>query len=365
MSILYILAAVLMLGVIIFLHELGHFVAGRAMGIGVNEFAVGMGPKVFGWEKNGTKYSLRCIPLGGYCAFVGEDDGNDAQNAMNAQPAWKRIVTVFAGPFMNFLVAFVIAVVLIATHSIPNIYETTSVPVITGVIENMPAEAAGVQKNDIIIAVNGEQVSYDDSGVALVKSKLSADESIVLTVKRGEEGETVDITLTPEYDAESGKLLLGVYFPTIYASYDCGFFGAIPEALKFMGRTVVETVNMLGSLLGKLFTGGKVESGSVSGVVGIVSQVSEGMSDGFSSGIGDGLFVIAYYIMAISLSLGIMNLLPFPALDGGRLVLLVIEAITGKHLKREAEGIINLIGFAVLIILMIVVTFSDVKSLIK
>lgn len=363
MSILYILAAIVMLGIIIFLHELGHFLAGRAMGIGVVEFAIGMGPKIFGREKNGIKYSIRCIPLGGYCAFVGEDDGDNAPNAMNAQPAWKRIITVFAGPFMNFVVAFVLSVGLIATHSIPNIYANTVVPYLSGVIEGMPADAAGLQAGDVITAVNGREVTFNDAGVDLIKSFLNENESITITVTR--DNAQIDVAFAPVYDEESGRMLLGVYFSSAYPQYECGFAGSIIESLKFMGNTVTETLKTLGSLIGKLFTGAKVEEGSIMGVVGVVGTVSGEMSSGFSEGIGSGLFVIIYYLMAISLSLGIMNLLPFPALDGGRLVLLIIEAITGKHLKREAEGIINLIGFAVLIVLMVVITYSDVKSLFR
>lgn len=376
MSILYIIAAILLLCLIILMHELGHYLVGRRLGIGVTEFSIGMGPALFSTTKqkkiagsNETepiKYALRLIPLGGYCAFVGEDEKSDNPRAMNNQPAWKRFLTVGAGPFMNFAVAFILAVIFLCTGKIANVDEPHTRPVVAGLLENSPAAKAGMLPDDVIIAIDDVALSDDDYGVDDMRAYLDALEegqSVIVTVQRGLE--TLKLALTPVRDDETGKVLLGVNLPVKYSAYDCNILTAVPKALELMWDTAKQTVSVLGDLIKTLLTGGRVQEGTVSGVVGVVSTVSGGMQAGFSGGFGDGMYVITFYIMAISLSLGIMNSMPFPALDGGRMLLLIIEMVTGKHLDRKAEGYLNLIGLALLLMLMIVVTFFDVKTLIK
>ena len=369
MKLLYIVIAILMLGIIIFLHELGHFIVGRLCGIGVTEFALGMGPKLWGFTRKGTKFSLRLIPLGGYCAFVGEDDDKkDDPTAMNNAPAWKRLLTVLAGPFMNFLVAFILSTVLIAAGLIANPYETVSLPYVVEVMEGMPAEEAGIKVNDIFVEVNGNPVSFDSEGTDYLRSVAALGEQMNVKLSRpisDTERENYETVFKPAYDEETGSVIMGVKLPNTYAAFDVGVIGAMSESFKFMGRTAVETWKLLVSLIGDLVKGRQIEQGTVSGVVGIVDVVSDELSVGFSEAFAEGLAAISYYIMAISLSLGIMNLLPFPALDGGRAVLLIIEAITGKHIKRETEAIINLIGFGILILLMVFVTVNDVRNIIR
>ena len=394
MSIVYILLALVMLGVIIFLHEFGHYIVGRLLGIGIVEFAIGMGPKLLGWKRThkvkGTgeeetiQYSLRLLPLGGFCAFLGEDTGDDAPRAMNNQPAWKRILTVAAGPAMNFAVAFVLSVGLIASGQIANPYDTETLPIVSDVIEGMPAQQAGFEALDVISRLDGTVITPDGAGTEALRAYLASLEegqSVNVTVKRAdrdarlswpEEGPSlemllsdakneVQLTLTPA--RQEGTVLLGVHLPSRYAAYDCGLLGAIPESLKFMWNTVKATYEMLGTLIRNLVTGGDIPEGSVSGVVGIVAGVSDSLKTGFGEAFATGMLNILFYVMAISLSLGIMNLLPLPALDGGRLVLLIIEWITGKHLSRKTEGFINLIGLALLLAVMLIVTYFDIRSL--
>ena len=395
MSIFYIFLALVMLGVIIFLHEFGHYIAGRLLGIGIVEFAIGMGPKLFGWKRThrvkGTReeetiqYSLRLLPLGGYCAFLGEDASDAAPRAMNNQPAWKRILTVAAGPVMNFVVAFVLSVGLIASGQISDPYRTETLPIVTGVIEGMPAEQAGFEPLDVITGLDGIPITPDGAGAGELKQYLSGikdGQSVEVTVRRAsesaralwpEQGPSLETLLSDAQDSvvltlapvrqQDGSVLLGVYLSSRYASYDCGFFGAIPESLKFMWNTAKATYEMLGTLVKNLFTGGDIPEGSVSGVVGIVAGVSDGLKTGFGHAFAEGVLNILFYIMAISLSLGIMNLLPLPALDGGRLVLLLIEWITGKHFSRKTEGYINIIGLMLLLAIMLVVTYFDIRSL--
>jgi len=360
-----ILAALVILGVVVTIHEFGHFIVGKLSGIAVTEFAVGMGPKLISWKGKETRYSIRILPLGGFCAFVGEDEDNPDPRAMNNQPVWKRFLTVFAGPFMNFFLVFVLAVVFIAGAWIVDTSTVTTAPVLYQVEENMPAGRAGLKVGDTIIKVNGEDVHKNTDGVEFLRSRImEADEQgVTLTVLRG--GETLDFTLVPEYSEAEGRPLIGIVFETTYEGYDKNVITAIPEALKLIGRSIVETFAFLKDMIWRLLRGLGVQEGSVAGVVGIVSSVSSDVSSGFSGGFTLGIQTIFLWIMNISLSLGIMNLLPIPALDGGRLVFLTYEAIRRKPLNREKEAIVNLIGFALLILLMIVVTVSDVRGLLK
>jgi len=361
-----ILVAIVILGIIIMVHEFGHFIVGKASGIGVIEFAVGMGPKIWSFEKNGTKYSLRAIPLGGYCSFVGEDENNDDPRAMNNQPVWKRILTVAAGPALNFVLALITSVILIAGGFIVNPYESYVLPELGYVDESMPGYAAGLMPGDRIVKADGEEISQDAAGVSRLQEMIAntqEGESIAFEVKRGDE--IIGISLVPAYDEANQKMMVGVSFLAYYETYDCNLITAIPEALSLMGRTVVETVSFLKDLVGGLFAGRGVQDGAVTGAVGIVSTMSTDLKAGFSTHFTDGLYMIVYWFFVISLNLGIMNLLPLPALDGGRLVFLVIEGIFRKPVPREKEAIVHMIGFLLLILLMIVITVSDVSNLFK
>ena len=397
-NLLYILLALVMLGVIIFIHEFGHYLAGRLCGIGIVEFAIGMGPKIISWKRShkirGTqetetiRYSLRLLPLGGFCAFVGEDEENSDPRAMNNMPVWKRFATVFAGPFMNFLLAFVLSVALIATNQMPNVYEVETLPMVSGVMEDMPAAQAGFKAWDIIEALDGDAITLDGEGTEKLRATLNGldeGQSVQVTLRRipdleknytdealssltPEElsalaTENVTVTLVPQ--KLEGRVLLGVNLPSYYERYDCNVFEAVGESFKFMANTAVETYRALIGLIGNLFTGGKIEEGTVSGVVGIVSNVSTSLRASFSDALSLGLLRMMLFIMVISLSLGIMNLLPLPALDGGRLILLIFEGITGKHVNRKVEAYINLAGLALLLGIMLVVTYFDIRTIVR
>lgn len=365
-QILFILLALVVLGVIIMIHEFGHYLIGRRMGIGVIEFSVGMGPKIFGWSKNGTRYSLRAIPLGGYCSFLGEDEKNDDPRAMNNQPPWKRFLTVLAGPAFNFLLAIVIAVWLISGGLISDPFSDATRHVIASVEPDMPADRAGFEAGDVIAEMNGETVSEDESGMEFVQQKIrecEAGQSIDFTVVRN--GERIPLTLEPVFVEEENRLMIGVSFALYYPAYDMNALEAIPEAFRLTGKTIVATVDFLKDLIVGLFRGQKVEEGTVTGVVGIVDTLSTDMRLGFSNAFSSGINTILYWIFVISMNLGIMNLLPIPALDGGRLLFLIVEAVRGKPIDRNREGMAHLIGFALLIILMVFITYSDIRALIR
>ena len=350
-NLLYILLAIVMIGVIVTVHEFGHYLVGRLCGIGIVEFSVGFGPRLLGWERKGIKYSLRAVPLGGYCAFVGEDERNDDPRAMNNQPVWKRFLTILAGPAMNFVLAFIVCAVMLHGYMTAETF-----PVVDAVIENMPAEAAGLMAGDRIVAIDGEEITNDGYGVAKVSQAIQAvapGSPVTLTLLRG--GETVEVTMNTqavETTNEDGSTatrhgMIGIYFTK--RTYSIG------EALRYSGAYMVSTTQMmLDSLRGMFFHGEGVDK--ITGTVGIIAVVSEYAREGMEE--------ILWLMFVISLNLGIVNLLPLPALDGGRLVFLIIEAIRRKPVPPEKEGLVHGIGLLVVFGLFILLTCHDIYRLI-
>ncbi|MBQ4089549.1 MAG: site-2 protease family protein [Clostridia bacterium] len=356
MQILYILAALLILSFIVMVHEFGHYLAGRLCGIGIVEFAVGMGPKIIGWERKGIKYSLRAIPIGGFCSFVGEDEENPAPNAMNKMPVWKRFVTVASGPVMNFVLAYVVCAILLA-----NFMNTILMPRIDAVIEDMPAYEAGFQAGDVVTAIDGIEISYDNDGAEKMRSIVqAADDNTVLEFTVDRDGETVELELSPALvpvpyiNAQTGE-------EYVRDTYQIGIqFGVrnytFSEAIVGAGGYMVDTAKMMVEALKNLvFKGEGVDE--MSGPVGIISVMSEQVKEG--------MYMILYLIFIISLNLGIMNLLPLPALDGGRLIFLAVEGITRKRVPPEKEGLVHALGLFLLMGLMVFITYNDIVRLIK
>ena len=346
-KILYVIIAIFMLGFIVTIHEFGHYLAGRICGIGIVEFSIGMGPKLFGFQRKGIQYSIRAIPIGGYCAFVGEDESNDDPRAMNNQPVWKRFLTVAAGPVMNFVLGYLFCAILLS-----NFILAEYLPRISYIYEDTAAAECGIELGDVITEINGTPISFDQEGVAAVRETLSAadpEEEVLLTLNR--DGETVELsvqrTLVTDEESGASAYMLGVAFGG--RTYTC------PEALKSSCKYMVDfTATMLKSLKDLIFRGAGV--GDVMGPVGIISFVSDQVYD-------QKLYALVYWIFLLSLNIGIMNLLPLPALDGGRLVFLIIEAIRRKPVPREKEGMVHAIGLGLLFLLIIVITFKDVVRL--
>lgn len=339
-SVLSVIAALLVLSILVTVHELGHFGVGRLLGFTILEFSVGMGPVVVKKTKNDIQYSLRALPIGGICRFYGEDQEVKDARCFNAQPAWKRFLTIIAGPIMNLLFAIVFAIIALTCYGdfVPSVYELSGA--------DTPAYRAGLQAGDILYAVDGNRIEYYADTVPMI---LAADgKEMQLTVERG--GELVDFTVVDFYSAEEQRNMIGITISPERKIY--AFFPAIGQSFHYVGSTVSETLRFFG----RLFQG-QVESTDVAGTVGIISYLSEAVRSGLET-------VLRMSIL-ISISLGIMNLLPLPALDGGRLVFIIIEWIRGKPVNPKVEGMVHFIGLLALFALLIFLTYNDIANMIR
>lgn len=346
MSILYILIGILIFGLLVAVHELGHFAAAKACGVKVNEFAVGMGPAIFKKQKGETLYSLRCIPFGGYCAMEGEDGDSADLRAFTNQKGWKRLVILAAGSAMNFLMGFLIVLVLFSNAG------GFRAPVIDSFMDGCPYESAdGFCRGDRFLRIDGKRVwQYYDVGDFLAQG---GEEHDIVLRRDGRRVHLEDYHLVPvEYEGQERKMY-GFYFavdePTLY------------NKLRYSGATTMEFVRMVWDALGQL-VGGKVTVNDLSGPVGIVDMMAETGQQAES--VSDGLYNIFYLGAFIAVNLAVMNMLPIPALDGGRifflLVTALIEAIIRKKLDPKYEGYIHAAGMILLLALMAYVMFHDI-----
>lgn len=336
---MYVLIGILLLGILVAVHEFGHFIAARISGIEVMEFAIGMGPKIVGWTgKSGTKFSLRCIPLGGFCAFYGEDDvegkSKDDPRAYNKQNVWKRIFTVAMGPMMNFVLAFVVAFGFFFCLG-----QTVSLPVVDKLMEGYPAAAAGLLPGDEIIAV--DDAAIEDASA--VVAAMSAGKEVQVTVLRS--GEEHRFTITPKWNEGDQRYLIGIYFAQARARLD--FLTSVEEGWD----NCIRAGSAVFDALGTLFTKEGMEQ--VAGPVGAVAVVAQQVQ-------ANGLDSFLSLLMLISVNLGLMNLLPIPGLDGSRILFHLVEAVRGKPIKPEREAMVHLIGMLFLFGMMIFFTYKDI-----
>ena len=382
---LSIIGAILLLALCILLHEIGHFVSAIALGIPVEEFSIGFGPKIFQFRFRGVKYSLRLVLLGGYVRYfmdesdlltvdrsahyddeLDEPDASDADStsdepadaplsaadaeALRArcylnQPAWKRFISAFCGPFMNFVLAFVVAVALFAMQGNP-----MDAPRIAEYTTDSPAYQAGMQPGDIIVAVDGQPVSYDLDGAQQVLDAIAASEGqpIEFTVER--DGAQLTLTVTPLYSEENGRYMIGASFGKVYSPCTVG------EALSRAGQYIVMITRDMYSALGEMFHSEVPLDQQLTGPVGTVQIISEQVRMGAEYGLN--------VLLVISLNFGILNLLPIPGLDGAKLVVLLIEMVRRKPIPPAREAVVNLVGLALLFGLMLFVTYKDIARLI-
>lgn len=425
-----ILIAALMLGVVIIVHEFGHFILAKTNGIVVEEFSVGMGPRLISTVKGGTRYSLKAIPFGGSCMMRGEDGEETGEGTFNSKSVWRRISVIAAGPVFNFILAFFGAMIIISIigYDPPQVlqvaegspeaeaglqegdlitefdgeniylgrdldtklmlegmpdreitvkferdgkeqeisytpkkqfrymlgftyYETEEQPEISTVTMGGVLEKAGLKAGDYIYAINGQKIS---TGIELKKyfdEHPLSEESLTLTYLR--DGLEYDVEVTPEVAdyVERGFV------------YNLGRVKTSPlGVLKYSGLEVRYWIRTTLKSFKMLFTG-KIGLDSLSGPVGVVNVIGDAYEESKSEGSLITWLTMLNLMIFISANLGVMNLLPLPALDGGRLVFLLIEAVRGKPVNREAEGMVHFAGLLLLMALLLFVTFRDIKNL--
>jgi regulator of sigma E protease len=353
---LFIVYAILIFALLIFVHEFGHLITAKAVGVKVNEFAIGMGPRIWSVTRGETRYSIRPFPIGGFCAMEGEDEDSDDLRAFNNRPAPARALVLVAGSGMNVILAILMVSMLIFAEGEPSTR-------LDAVAADSPAAEAGLRAGDEALAVNGEAVSsWEEIRGALAKTvndaglggsaaegssprpSVSASPPVVELRVRREDGSEHTITASL-YEDTDGAYRLGV---TPAMTRDAGFFF---RSFAYGAQSIWNMAKMIYQVTGDLFTG-KAGIDQLTGPVGIVKAVDVTARHGV-------LYVVELAAL-ISLNLGIVNLLPFPALDGGRIVFLVIRLFTGKRVSDSFEGKFHLVGFALLIGLMIYVTVIDV-----
>lgn len=332
-----ILITILIFAVIIFIHECGHFAAAKLCKIRVNEFALGMGPTLFHFGKGETRYALRLFPIGGFVSMEGEDGGSGDPRAFCNQKVWKRILIVCAGAFMNLVLGFIVVLLMtIPSDRLPSM-------TVAQFYENASTEATGLQAGDEILRVNGRSIWVDSDLVYT----LSTDEDGVvdMVVRRDEEKvELSDVAFT----TQDGTLVIDFTVQGVPAN--------LPNVLSYSFRKTASIGRLVWIAVGQLITG-QSSINELSGPIGTAQAIGQAASAGLST--------VMYLFAFITINVGIFNILPVPALDGGRLIFLLFELITRRRIKPEHEAYVHFAGFVLLILLIIFVSYHDIVNLIR
>lgn len=343
MIFLYLLLTLLLLSVLVFLHEGGHFLVARLNKITVNEFSIGMGPKIFSYrsKKSGILYSVRALPIGGFVSMAGEDEASDDPNAFCNKNVWRRISTVLAGPVTNIIVGFLGMLVLVALTG-------PATNIVAAFLDDATSVNHGLQIDDKIVAVEG--VKTHTGNEVVYEITYQGDKPLDITVIRNGEKIVIEDVVFPTVE-ENGVTL---------GNYDMLFYG-ISEADRSFSIVIshtfwrtYSTAKMVWDSLADLI-GGRFGLDAISGPIGMTELVGTAVVAGWES--------LLYLWVIISVNLGVMNLLPLPALDGGRLMFLLWEALTRKPVNKTVESYINAAGLLILMAFMILITFKDIFKL--
>lgn len=367
--------------VMITLHEFGHFVAAKATGVGVLEFSVGMGPAIFKKQGKNTLYSVRIFPIGGYCSLLGENGGSDEAGAFCNQKLWKRFLVVSAGAIVNLVLGFILFAVIVGISG------PFASNIIDSVDERSYLSDAGVMPGDRIVAINGHKVNFYQD-IQLYSDEFADGSDLELTIRQG--GKKKKLTVKPSFEertityneasAEVIEIINGIekrttesYTEPIPEEYEGKTFSGSRYIMGFVARREeVTAANILPqawyymsyvtrsiyTALTDLITG-SAGLDSVSGPVGVAGVVDSAMDSGEYRGIN-----ILLIVAMLTVNLGIFNLLPLPALDGGRLFFMLIELVRGKPVSPEKEGMVHTIGLILLLVLAVVICFNDILKLI-
>lgn len=346
-----VIVAILVFGLIVLIHELGHFLFAKMNNIAVVEFSIGMGPRLLHFKKGETTYSIKLLPLGGSCMMLGEDEENPDERAFQNRSIPARMSVIAAGPIFNFILAFLLSLVLVGMSG----YDITYIKEVT---EGSPAYEAGMRSGDKLLKINGEKVSMYQEYILykLMKpdDKMNQVEFSRTDPQTGNQ-EIQTVTVTPQYSEESKKYLIGILIaPENKKAANAG------DLVKHGYMEMEYDVKLTVKSLGMLFTG-KASVNDLSGPVGIVVMIDDSVKAGLTVSVVAALMNVISMCILLSANLGVMNLLPIPALDGGRLLFLIIEAIRGKRMDPEKEGLVNMISMAALMALMIFVVFNDIS----
>ncbi|EHQ91372.1 RIP metalloprotease RseP [Desulfosporosinus youngiae] len=347
------LAIVFVFGSMVMIHEFGHYIVAKWIGVKVIEFSFGFGPKIVGYQGRETLYALRLIPLGGFVKLHGMDaeldkngqpmivSNNDARSFMN-KPVWQRMAVIAAGPIMNFVLAIIMFISVFAYLGIPAQGNSNMVG---SLVKGKPAATAGIQPGDRIIAVDQEITADWARLTELIHSK--PDQVLSLTIERGSEQQRQTVSIKTEKDPQSGNGMIGIAPEVTYVH------ASIFESTRVGIQRSIDFTKLIVVTLTQMVTG-KIPA-DVGGPVMIAQVIGEGAKEGFSNLLG--------LTGVLSIQLGLINLFPIPALDGSRLVFLLIEGLRGKPLNPEKENMIHLVGFVLLMGLMLAVTYKDVLRL--
>lgn len=351
---------------LVLIHEFGHFLMAKRFGIKVEEFGFGIPPRLWGKKIGETIYSINWLPLGGFVKLLGEDevdmvtmDKKTSSRDFRAKSVGQRIIVVVAGVVMNLILAWILFYAVIISQNFKIIYPVMEPGVYIAQVQNdFPAQKAGLQPGEKLVSVDGKTASSIDEARKLIRDKNSMPVSLVMSDIDGNNIRTVNIT--PK-ETDAGEILIGVVFSPIPFRQYSGVSEKAFSGITYSWDLTKLTFAGLGKLLQDLFSGNLGQaSKSVSGPVGLAVVTNDILSSGE---IGAVILPYLWFIGVISLTLAIFNVLPIPALDGGRLLFLVIEAVSGKKIKENTERVIHQAAFALLIALALLITFSDIRKL--
>ncbi|MCI8370837.1 MAG: RIP metalloprotease RseP [Lachnospiraceae bacterium] len=344
-----IVIAVIIFSLIILIHEFGHFLLAKKNGICVLEFSLGLGPKLWGFQKGETFYCIKALPFGGECRMLGEDEDEQAENAFGKKPVWGRISVIAAGPIFNFILAFLLAVIVISIDG----FDRSEVRKIIEVDGAAPLTEAGIEEGDVITKINGSTIHLSREIYMYLQLNNSKEELQVTYEHNGEKKETV---VTPRKDQETGRYMIGI------TGFGIKEKGNPLEILQYSVYEVRYWIVTTFKSLGMLFSG-QLGVKDLSGPVGIVDVIGETYESAREVSYKAVFLSMMNMAILLTANLGVMNLLPLPALDGGRLVFLLIEAITKRRVSTKIEAVVHFVGLMLLFGLMIFVMFNDVMRI--
>ena len=341
-----IILAILLFSAIVIFHELGHFLLAKKNKIRVDEFSLGLGPTIFGKQFGETKFSLKLLPFGGAC-MMGEDDVDDmSEGSFNSKSVWARMSVIVAGPVFNLILAWILCMIIIG-------WTGYRAPVVSSVTDGYSAQEEGIEPGDVIKKIGGKSVHIWND-ISLYNMMHAGTKSVEVKYER--DGKDYTVMLEPKQNEGDAFPLLGITGGEMVRP---GVIGTVRYGAYTVKYWITYTVDSL-----KMLLSGKVGVKDLSGPVGIVSAVDDVYQEAAPAGMAVVILNLLNIGVLLTANLGVMNLLPLPALDGGRLVFLIIEAVRGKRVPPEKEGMVHFAGFVLLMALMVVIMFNDILKLV-